>query len=108
MRSFRKNILVLCITFIGVLGLLNVSIQFGRIIDFFPGISISLLLAEEIMETEGSEKSNEPFSEVELFFSKEAYVLQNLIVNDAVEVYLHSVDIPAHPDFEKATPPPKA
>ena len=108
MRSFRKNLLVLSITIIGVVGLLNVSIQFGRIIDFFPGISMSLLLAEEIAETEGSEKGNESFSEIELFLSKSSHTLQNLIVNDAVEVYLHSVDIPAHPAFEKATPPPKA
>ena len=108
MRSFRKNILVLLITCTGVLGLLNVSVQFGRIMDFFPGISMSLLLAEEITETEGSEKGTETSSEVELFMSKEAHVLQNLIISDAVEVYLHNIDIPVHPAFEKATPPPKA
>jgi hypothetical protein len=107
MRSIRKNILVFIVTGFSVLGLLNVSVQFGRILDFFPGMSISLLLAEEITETEGSEKSNENFSEVELFLSRNNHVLHNLLVNDAVEVYLHSVDIPAHPAFEKATPPPK-
>ncbi len=108
MYAFRKNIIVLSITLVGVLGLLNVSVQFGRILDFFPGINISLLLAEEIMETEGSEKGGESFSEIELFFAKEGYTLQNLIVDEAVEVYLHSVDIPAHPAFEKVIPPPKA
>lgn len=108
MHAFRKNIIVLSITCMGVLGLLNVSVQFGRILDFFPGISMSLLLAEEIAETEGSEKSNETFSEVELFLSREGHILQSMIINEAVEVYLHSVDIPAHPAFEKVIPPPKA
>lgn len=107
MHAFRKNIIVLSITSLGILGLLNVSVQFGRIMDFFPGMNISLLLAEEVHETEGSEKSNESFSEVELFLSREGHILQNMIVNEAVEAYLHSVDIPAHPAFEKATPPPK-
>lgn len=91
-----------------VLGLLNVSVQFGRILDFFPGMNISLLLAEEITETGGSEKGNENFLEVELFLTRDSYELHNLLVNDAVEVYLHSVAIPAHPSFEKTTPPPKA
>ncbi len=108
MRSFRKNIVVFVITSFSVLGLLNVSVQFGRIIDFFPGMNISMLLAEEITETDGAEKSSESFSQVELFISRDSYVLHNILVNDAVEVYLHSVDIPAHPAFEKATPPPKA
>lgn len=108
MRTFRKNIFVLLLTCIGVLALLNVSVQFGRLADFFPGISISLLLAEETSETDGLEKGNELSSEIELFLTKEGFVLQNLLVNDAVEAYLHSVDIPAHPAFEKATPPPKA
>jgi hypothetical protein len=108
MHAFRKNIIVLSITCMGVLGLLNVSVQFGRILDFFPGISISLLLAEEIHETEGSDKGNETFSEVELFLAREGHILQNMIVNDAVAVYLHSDDIPVHPAPEKVTPPPKA
>ena len=108
MQSFRKNILVFAITSFSVLGLLNVSVQFGRILDFFPGMNISLLLAEEITETEGGEKSSESFSEIELFLNRDSYVLHNLLVNDAVEVCLHSVDIPVHPAFEKATPPPKA
>lgn len=108
MHAFRKNIIVLSITCLGVLGLLNVSVQFGRILDFFPGISISLLLAEEIHETEGSEKAHETSTEIELFFAKGGYAIQNMIVNEAVEVYLHSVDIPTHPAFEKTTPPPKA
>lgn len=108
MYAFRKNIIILSITVAGVLGLLNVSVQFGRILDFFPGINMSLLLAEEVQETEGSEKGNESFSEVQLFIAREGYVFQSLIVNESIEVYLHSVDIPAHPAFEKATPPPKA
>jgi hypothetical protein len=108
MRSFRKNIVVLAITCMGVLGLLNVSVQFGRILDFFPGISISLLLAEEIHETEGSEKGHETLSEVELFLSRADHMLHNMIANHDVEVYLHSVNIPAHPAFEKDIPPPKA
>ena len=108
MYAFRKNIIILSITCMGVLGLMNVSVQFGRILDFFPGISMSMLLAEEIQETEGSEKGHESFSEVQLFLAREGYVIQNIIVNEAVEVYLHSVDIPLHPAFEKATPPPKA
>jgi hypothetical protein len=108
MHAFRKNIIVLSITCLGVLGLLNVSVQFGRILDFFPGISISLLLAEEIHETEGSEKGAETFSEVELFLAQEGHSLHSMIVNEAVEVYLHSVDIPTHPAFEKVIPPPKA
>lgn len=93
---------------LSVLGLLNVSVQFGRILDFFPNINMSLLLAEEITETEGSEKSDENVSGPELFLTREAHELHSLLVNDAVEVYLHSVDIPLHPPFEKATPPPKA
>jgi hypothetical protein len=108
MYAFRKNIAIYLITGMGVLGLLNVSVQFGRIIDFFPGISMSLLLAEELVETEGCEKGNEAFTTVDLFLAKETYVIQNLVVNHAVEVYLHSIDIPVHPAFEKATPPPKA
>jgi hypothetical protein len=108
MYAFRKNIIVLSITCLGVLGLLNVSVQFGRILDFFPGINISLLLAEEIHETDSSEKANETSCEIELFLARGCYMLQNLIVNEAVEVYLHSVDIPTHPAFEKVTPPPKA
>jgi hypothetical protein len=108
MKSFRKNILVYMIASFSVLGLLNVSVQFGRILDFFPGMNISLLLAEEITETEGSEKGNENILEVELFLTRDSYELHNLLVNDAVEVYLHSVDIPTHPSFEKTTPPPKA
>lgn len=107
MYTFRKNIIVLAITCMGVLGLLNVSVQFGRILDFFPGMSISMLLAEEIQETEGSEKGHEMGSQVELFLTRQGHTIQNMIVNEAVEVYLHSVDIPAHPAFEKATPPPK-
>lgn len=108
MYAFRKNIIVLSITCMGVLGLLNVSVQFGNILDFFPGISMSMLLAEEIHETGHSEKGNETSGSIKLFFTQEAYVLQNMIVNEAVEVHLHSVDIPAHPAFEKVTPPPKA
>lgn len=108
MYAFRKNIVILCITCVGVLGLLNVSVQFGRILDFFPGISISLLLAEEIHETESSGKNSETSCEVELFLAREGHVLQNRIVNHAVEVHLHSVNIPAHPAFEKDIPPPKA
>ncbi|HMV09483.1 MAG TPA: hypothetical protein PK325_18390 [Cyclobacteriaceae bacterium] len=108
MYAFRKNIAVFLITGLGVLGLLNVSVQFGRIIDFFPGISMSLLLAEELVETEDCEKGNETFMTVDLILSKEAYVVQALVINHAVEVYLHSVDIPVHPACEKATPPPKA
>lgn len=108
MHAFRTNIIVFAITCTGVLGLLNVSVQFGRILDFFPGISMSLLLAEEITETEGSEKNNETFSEVELFLAREGHIFKNMIVNEAVEVCLHSVDIPAHPAFEKVIPPPKA
>lgn len=108
MRSFRKNILVYLVTSFSVLGLLNVSVQFGRILDFFPGMNISLLLAEEITETEGSEKGTENSLEVELFITRDSNELHNLLINDAVEVYLHSVDIPVHPAFEKTTPPPKA
>lgn len=108
MNAFRKNIIVLSITWLGVLGLLNVSVQFGRILDFFPGICLNLLLAEEITETEGSEKGQETSSEVELYLIKDSYVIQNQIINEAVEVYLHSVTIPLHPAFEKVTPPPKA
>lgn len=96
------------ITGFSVLGLLNVSVQFGRILDFFPNINMSLLLAEEITETEGSEKSDENFSVPELFLAREAHVLHSLLVNEAVEVYLHSVDIPLYPAFEKVIPPPKA
>lgn len=107
MRAFRKNIIILSITCLGVLGLLNVSIQFGRILDFFPGISMSLLLAEEVAETESSEKSQET-SEVELYLLKDSYIIHSLIINEAVEVYLHSTSIPAHPAFETLTPPPKA
>jgi hypothetical protein len=108
MKVYRKKILILCITAIGVFGLLNVSVQFGKIIDFFPGISLSLLLAEEITETEGSEKGSESFSEIELFLTKGSFTIQNSIVDDSVEVYLHSVDLPAHPAFDKVVPPPKA
>lgn len=108
MRAFRKNIIVFSITILGVLGLLNVSVQFGRILDFFPGINMSLLLAEEITETEGSEKGQESSIEVELYLIKDSYVIQSQIVNEAVEVYLHSVTIPIHPAFEKVIPPPKA
>lgn len=108
MYAFRKNIIVLSITCLGVLGLLNVSVQFGRILDFFPGISMSMLLAEEIHETEGSEKGSETFSGVELFLAHEGHVLHTMFVNEAVEVHLHSVEIPTHPAFEKVTPPPKA
>lgn len=107
MYAFRKNIIVLSITCLGVLGLLNVSVQFGNILDFFPGISMSMLLAEEIHETENSEKGNETSGNVKLFFALKDYEFQNMIVDEAVEVHLHSVDIPTHPAFEKATPPPK-
>lgn len=108
MNAFRKNIVVFSITILGILGLLNVSIQFGRILDFFPGISMSLLLAEEITETEGSEKGQENSSEIELYLIKDSYIIQSQIINEAVELYLHSVIIPLHPAFEKVTPPPKA
>lgn len=108
MYAFRKNIIVLAITCMGVLGLLNVSVQFGKILDFFPGVNISMLLAEEIHETENSGKSTETLPEVELFLLREGHILQNMIVNEAVEVYLHSVDVPTHPAFEKVVPPPKA
>lgn len=108
MNAFRKNIIVLSITWLGVLGLLNVSVQFGRILDFFPGISVSLLLAEEITETEGSEKGQESSSEIELYLVKDNYIIQNQIINEAIEVYLHSDAIPLHPAFDTVTPPPKA
>lgn len=108
MNAFRKNIIVFSITVLGILGLLNVSVQFGRILDFFPGINLSLLLAEEITEIEGSEKSQETSSEVELYIIKDSYIIQNQIINEAVEVYLHRVTIPLHPAFEKVVPPPKA
>jgi hypothetical protein len=106
MRTFRKNIFVFFVTGMGVLGLL--SVQFGRIIDFFPGVSISVLLAEELAETEGSEEGNEAFSAVDLFLTKEAYAMRNLIVSHAVEVCLHCAVLPVQPAFEKVTPPPKA
>lgn len=108
MNSFRKKIIVLSITFLGVLGLLNVSVQFGNILDFFPGISLSLLLAEEVTETSCCDKDHNSFAEVELYIVKHGYVIHHQIVNKAVGVYLHSVDIPLHPAFEKVTPPPKA
>lgn len=107
MYAFRKNIIVLAITCLGVLGLLNVSVQFGKILDFFPGISMSMLLAEEIHETEGSQKCPETSSDIQLFLTQEDHTFQSMIINEAVEVFLHSIDIPAHPAFEKATPPPK-
>ena len=108
MYAFRKNIVITLITATGVLGLLNVSVQFGRIIDFFPGISMSLLLAEELVETEDCEKGSESLTTVDLFLSKEAHVIHNLGINYAVEAYFLSADLPAHPAFEKVTPPPKA
>lgn len=108
MHSFRKNIIVLSITWMSVLGLLNVSVQFGRILDFFPNVSISLLLAEELLETEGCEKGNEETSTVDLFLLKHGNFLHTLIANEAIEVVFHSVNLPAHPAFEKVTPPPKA
>lgn len=109
MHSFRKNIIVFMITGMGVLGLLNVSIQFGRILDSFPGVSMSLLLAEELAEeTESSEKGNETFSTVDLFLAREAHVLHNLIIDHAIETCLQAANLPAHPAFEKVTPPPKA
>ncbi len=108
MRAFRKNIIVFLITGMGILGLLNVSIQFGRIIDFFPGVSMSLLLAEELAEETGCEKGNEGFSSVDLFLTKEAYLTHSMIVDHAIETCFHSTEIPVHPAFEKATPPPKS
>lgn len=109
MRTFRKNILVLLITSVGVLGLLNVSVQFASIVDLFPNVNLSLLLAEEITETEGgTEKGNENSSPSELIFSRERHTLNNLVVSAAIELIIHAIDIPAHPDFERVTPPPKA
>lgn len=109
MHAFRKNILVLLITSVGVLGLLNVSVQFANIVDLFPNVNMSLLLAEEIAETEGNtEKGTENFSFSEIILSHESHELNNLFVSTAVNLIIHAVDIPVHPDFERVTPPPKA
>lgn len=109
MHAFRKNILVIFITSFGVLGLLNVSVQFANIVDLFPNVNMSLLLAEEITETEGNtETGNENFSLSEIILSHESHQLNNLFVSAAVNIIIHSVALPAHPDFERITPPPKA
>jgi hypothetical protein len=109
MHAFRKNILVLLITSVGVLGLLNVSVQFANIVDLFPNLNISLLLAEEITETEGNtEKGTENFSLSELILSHESHDLNILFTTTATSLIIHAVELPVHPDFERVTPPPKA
>lgn len=109
MHAFRKNILVLLIASVGVLGLLNVSVQFARIVDLFPNANISLLLAEEITETEGnSEKGTENSSLSEFILLHESHDLNILFVSAANELIIQAVNIPVHPDFERVTPPPKA
>ncbi len=110
MQALRKKLLVLTISAVGVLGLFNVSVQFGAIMDFFPGVNVSLLLAEEITETEnsGSASTNNNYGELVWTTVKDGYVLHTLLVTSVAEIYLHTVNIPMHPAFEKVTPPPKA
>lgn len=97
------------VTGVAALALLNVSMQFGRIIDCFPGMNLSYLLAEELAETtEGeSEKGSESISEIEFFLPRNNHAQHALSLSKAIRVLFHTADIPPHPHFEKVTPPPK-
>ena len=110
MEIFRKKILILFVTSVAAFALFNVSVQFGRILDCFPGLNASYLLVEEFTETaeNSSEKSGETLIELDFLLEKEHRLLQNLYINHSVSVFLHSVGIPPHPHFERATPPPEA
>ena len=100
--------MVLMVTCVAVVALLNISFQFNRVIDCFPGMNLSFLLAEELAETAGggSEKSNQSVFELELL-TKEFNSLYNLFFSHSIGVFFHTVSIPQHPHFDKITPPPK-
>lgn len=109
MQVFRKKFLILMVTGVASLALLNVSMQFGRIIDCFPGMNLSYLLAEELAETaEGeSEKGSESISELEFFLTRDNHTQHALSLSREISVLFHTTGIPPHPHFEKVTPPPK-
>lgn len=109
MKVFRKKLLIILVTCVAIMSLLNISLQFNRIIDCFPGMNISSLLVEELAETAegGSEKSSESVSEPELLLTKELNTLHNLFFNHSVDVFFYAVNIPPQPHFDKITPPPK-
>lgn len=106
MHALRKNILIVVVTSAGIVGLLNVSVQFGKVLDMFPGISVSLLLAEELAETAGDEKATET-QFIDLYLPREISALHACAASESVDACKHDVGIPAHPAFEKVTPPPK-
>jgi len=110
MQVFRKKILTFIVTSVAILALVNVSVQFGRIVDCFPGLNISYLLAEELAETSegGQEKSAETVSEIDFLLTKECHSFHTLFFTKSIGVFLHHSNIPQHPHFDKVTPPPKA
>lgn len=109
MQVFRKKILTFIVTSVAILALVNLSVQFGRIVDCFPGMNISYLLAEELAETAegGQEKSSEAVSEIDFLLTKEYHSFQTQHFTQSIGVFLHHSGIPPHPHFDKVTPPPK-
>jgi hypothetical protein len=109
MLVFRKKLLITLIAGTAVLGQLTISAQFGRILDSFPGINISSLLAEELIETaEGeSQKEGKVFSGMDIFMLKEFFVLHNFYVSESIAVFFHTSGIPPFPYFDTYTPPPE-
>jgi hypothetical protein len=108
MKVFRKKYLVSSIIGVAIFSLVNVSVQFGQIIDCFPGMYISYLLAEELLETESeTEKGTETVNEFDFTLTKHANSSLSTLIEHAVGVFFHTTSIPPHPHFEKDTPPPK-
>lgn len=110
MQLFRKKLLAFIATSVTILALVNVSVQFGRIVDCFPGMNISYLLTEELAETaeSGQEKSAEIVSEIDFLLNRDYHSFHTLFFTKSIGVFLHYSNIPQHPHFDKITPPPKA
>lgn len=109
MSLFRKKILILLITGTAIIAVTNISIQLATIIQLFPSMNISNVLAEELIETaqDCSEESLDAYFGFDLFLTKDVYTLQNKSITNAVISFFNGIQLPTHPCLDKVIPPPK-
>jgi hypothetical protein len=90
-----------------LIALVNVSVQLDYIIKCFPGVNIGYLLLEELAENAESEtEKGQSLSEIEFIITMENHSFHTQFYTKSIGIVLHS-DIPPHPHFDTATPPPK-
>jgi hypothetical protein len=109
MNWFRKKILVSCIAIMAATSLVAISGQMATILKFFPGVNVSYLLSEELLETAEGEfgKETETTDGLEYYLNRNFKLRLTLHYSDFITSYFHNKEVPPHPYFEKNTPPPE-